>query len=187
MNFRRTDGRDARKLYRLMERDFPACERQPYHPLTCQLKRGRQAAFVLEEGASILAYAICACNPHGQEVLLSYLAVAPHCRGRGLGQALMQRVMTLYREQGKTAMLAEIERPEQCGQAESTLRLRRQAFYERLGFTAHPEVPAVLYDVPMRLMEARLNEGPVTDLPQAMRDIYLPLVGKLWIHRIAVG
>lgn len=187
MKFRLADGRDAHRLYRLMERDFPENERQPYHPIRHQLKRGRQAAFVLEEGRAILAYALCAPNAAGGEVLLSYLATAPQCRGRGLGQALLRRVMTGYQAAGRTAMLAEVERPEDCDPEELRLRLRRIRFYERLGFVRRPDTPAVLYDVPMLLMEARLADGPPIDLVRAMREIYLPLVGKPAIHRICVG
>lgn len=187
MRFRLADGRDARRLYRLMERDFPENERQPYHPIRHQLKRGRQAAFVLEEGRAVLAYALCAPNAAGGEVLLSYLATAPHCRGRGLGQALLRRVMAGYQAEGRTAMLAEVERPADCGPEELRQRLRRIRFYERLGYVQRPDTPAVLYGVPMLLLEARLQDGPPTDLARAMRDIYLPLVGVTAIHRICVG
>ncbi len=110
---------------------------------------------------------------NGAFLYVEHLAVQPECRGQGVGSAVLS---WLAAQASATPILLEIEPPE------DTRTRRRQAFYERNGYTLlphpheqwpyHPQSPAV----PLKLMA----RGAVNDALVSAFEEYLHTRVMAW-------
>ncbi len=105
----------------------------------------RRLVLVLEEGG-VLGFLVA--RPIGVEWELENIAVAEAARRRGLGAALLGRLLELIREEGGESLYLEVR--------ESNLAAR--ALYEKWGFAQaglrrgyydHPVEDAILYRLPL--------------------------------------
>lgn len=127
---------DAQALSHLYEAEmtatFPRAELKPLKAMLRMQAEGRYdvLGYYSEDGA-LLAYA-CVCTA-AEPVLLDYLAVVASHRGEGLGSRFLGALLAatdLY-----PAIMLEIEAvSDAADEDDHTMRARRQAFYERLGF-----------------------------------------------------
>jgi GNAT superfamily N-acetyltransferase len=99
--------------------------------LRALLPAGATIALLADEPPS--GFALLTLRPNvwydGPVALLDELYVRPDVRGRGVGTALLQRAVALVRERGGRLMEINVD--------EDDSGARR--FYERHGFTNHPE------------------------------------------------
>ncbi|MEH0147041.1 GNAT family N-acetyltransferase [Corynebacterium sp. Q4381] len=80
-----------------------------------------------EEGPAGFAYLTLRPTPYwdGPLAQLEELYVVPELRGRGIGTAVMERVLAICREKGCEEMLINVDEPDEGA----------RRFYERLGFS----------------------------------------------------
>lgn len=115
------------EIWNLYEESFPAHERRSRE---AQLKafddpscRGMIVTDENNRTAAILFYWL-----YDSTVYLEFLAVHPRMRGRNIGTAVMERILSSH---SGCSVILEIEPPQ------DELTVRRLHFYERLGFTAN--------------------------------------------------
>ncbi|MDR3644547.1 MAG: GNAT family N-acetyltransferase [Clostridia bacterium] len=180
--------KELKKIYCRIKRDFAPGEYAPYVVLYHQLRSGTLKGFVLLEGGSEVAYAVCAEGNENGCVLISLMAVYEGIRGRGYGTAFLEELRAVYAD--KNGIIVEVEKPEAASTApEKALRERRIAFYQRAGFLLLPNIEYTIWDVPMHLMALPLQASQQAigdEIVQIINEIYLSLLGKHYIHKMRV-
>lgn len=160
--------------------DFAPSERRPLRAILQLAKRGQYAAYVLEEGGEIQAYACFASAPGVRGVLLDYFAVLPALRGGGVGSQFLQQVRQLQQASG---ILIESEMPQKATTPEDTaIRRRRIAFYERAGAQLAPYGWRA-FGVDYNLLWLPVNTTGPTPIPEKeIRLLYTRLMPRIFAH-----
>ena len=149
----------VRAIYaRRLVRDFPPDEVKPLGAIEAALARGEYACCGAVSGdGAVLAYAffVCLSDGAGDYALLDYYAVAEDARGRGVGSAFLQALMS-GPLRGLSCALVEIDDPDSAADAgDRRIRLRRQQFYARNGLT-DTGVRANVFGVDFRILSMPL-------------------------------
>ncbi|MBQ8174710.1 MAG: GNAT family N-acetyltransferase [Clostridia bacterium] len=111
---------------------FPPSERKPFSLIQKKVGEGSMEILSMEENGRFLGLAIMIL--HGDIALLDYLAVAPECRGGGIGTKTLAALRARYPDRH---LLLEIEDPDEPSDNRAE-RLRRREFYTRNGMTPMP-------------------------------------------------
>lgn len=122
-----------RSLYRSA---FPRCERIPFFMLRHMLKRG-EAELIAVESDSGRFGGFAVMMRRGDLVMLSYFAIHPKLRGRGIGSRVLKALMRHFADSRFILEIEDVNEP--CADRET--RQRRRDFYLRngmkpAGFTA---------------------------------------------------
>jgi len=158
----------ARAIY---EASFPPAERVPFADLLASLAGASAHGWAAADAEGVVGFAFTMTLAETGVELLSYLAVAPTWRGRGVGSALLQAVIDSLRARGDAAgLLWEVESDdadEDIAEAERALRRRRIAFYHRHGAEIVRGAPGYRVPnlagagiIPMKLMWLSLTTPP---------------------------
>lgn len=177
---------EFKHFFKLIKQDFARGEYPPYFVLNAQLKEGILEGLVLSDGEADMAYAVCAAGHDNGCVLISLLAVFKELRGQGIGSGFMAHLAKRYAD--KQAIIVEVEKPELSKTTkERETREKRIHFYEKAGYHVIPGVEYSIWDVPMHLMALPLkaSEQMVNgNIDKIMYEIYLELMGKVFIHKM---
>ncbi len=181
--------REHRRFYRLITQDFPLGEYPPYFVLHRQLCDGDLEGLVFSsEDDKDLAYSLNASGHANGWVLVSLFAVLKERRGVGTGSAFLAGMADRYRE--RQCLVVEVEKVEEARtEEERDIRERRIRFYERAGFRIAPGISYAIWGVPMHLMLKPLGssfEELLPELPGRIREVYLMLMGKTFIHQMVL-
>lgn len=124
-------------IKRLYKDAFPREERIPFFIMRLMAKKGEARFLAVESnGGRFVGFAVA--MRRGDIVMLSYFAIHPKLRNRGIGSKALKALMKHYSD---CRFILEIEDAEEpCADRET--RLRRRAFYlangmKSAGFTAH--------------------------------------------------
>lgn len=144
---------------------FPPEETRPPDLVAETLAAGVERMWVAVEDDRVMAVAVLFTRPGGV-VLLDFFAVVEDRRGNGTGSRFLQALIAQERAAGARMMLIEVDEPEVGPDRE--MRLRRMAFYRRLGARelvgVRHRLPPSAGEVPveMRLMAIGLD-GPLPE------------------------
>ena len=158
----------ARAIY---EESFPPAERVPFANLLASLASPTVCGWAATDADGMIGFAFAMTLEETGVEFLTYLAVAPTRRGRGVGGALLQTVIESLRARGDTeGLLWEVESDdadEGFAAAERAQRQRRIAFYRRHGAEVVPiaagyQAPNLAGPgtLPMKLMWLSLTTPP---------------------------
>ena len=182
-------SREHKRFFKYLQQDFSAGEYPPYFILHGQLQEGSLQGLVFTDSdGQDMAYALNAVHETRDMVLISYYAVLADFRGTGVGTQFLQAIAE--RHATCRGLVVEVEKPEEADSVEERdIRTRRIRFYEKAGFQSVPDVAYAIWGIPMHLMVRPVSdtyENLAADLPERMRDLYLPLLGRTFIHRMNV-
>ncbi len=135
---------DWARIYALYRRAFPREERKPFAMIRRMKKAGKTDLWLLDLDGRFAGLAITINGP--ETILLDYFAIHDKKRGKGVGSAALQAVLTKYADK---AFFLEIEYP-LSGDPDGHMA-RRKAFYLRNGLT-EMNTHALLFGVPMELL-----------------------------------
>jgi GNAT superfamily N-acetyltransferase len=125
------------QMYReILIPSFRADELDPIEVTASQLgekPRLRDVAAVVDNSGAVLGAAIGDWAPDSRVYLLSYLAVRPGTRSRGVGTRLFHQVQSWWRERGALLALAEVDDPRCYAVSAAGDPSARLVFYERVG------------------------------------------------------
>ena len=168
------DATAAGQVRRIYEDGFPARLRSDFGALTTHREDGELALALLRDGRP-RGFAMLRPLSNTGLVFLRYFVVDQQLRGQGVGGILWEHVTGRLRADGYTMLVFDVEDPAEPGrdEAESVIRSRRIAFYQRLGasllpvrgyHTPHPDTDTGAEGwVPMLLLAAPLTgAGPLT-------------------------
>ena len=126
---RRVRKEDMPRIYEIEKNSFS----HPYPPRLIDLlfERNRQAFFVAEVDDRVVGYAVAAVEAHDVGHVIS-VAVSSEMRRRGVGKALMRRLIQELKEIGVSVIRLEVEKDS----------IAAQKMYKGLGF----EVTGVIKD-----------------------------------------
>ena len=152
MQYEILSERDYPEFLRLYTDSFPEEERRPYAD-TADL-----ANFILSNGDRFHILAAREADrfvgfitywQFPDYIYGEHFAIIPEMRGRNIGAHMMRHLL----DNVSHNMILEVELPE------TEIARRRIGFYERLGFTPHPEIPYIqppyspgLQELPLMLM-----------------------------------
>jgi len=177
---------ELKRIYEHIKKDFPKNEYPPYKILYKQLKKGIQKGFVLLYDGNEVAYSICTQDKNSGFVLISLFAVYEEFRGKGIGSIFIEELKKIYSE--SSGIIVEVEKSETSQSIEEkAIREKRIAFYQRAGFNKIDNIDYSIWDVPMHLMvysERFDKEYIKKHIDKIMYDIYLNLLGRLFIHKM---
>ena len=123
----RTKRGELPLVFMLYRTAFPRCERKPFSRITSMVKAGRADLWTIRMDGRFAGFAATVNGP--QVVLLDYLAVKKHFRGRGVGTGAMGLLNESYRDRG---LFVEIEST--FADAPNTReREKRKQFYVNCG------------------------------------------------------
>ena len=94
----RTKKRELPVIFALYRRAFPPSERKPFSVIVKMARTGRGNLWTFRRGRRFAGFAATVNAP--QIVLLDYLAVKKHFRGRGVGTGAMGLLTESYRDRG---------------------------------------------------------------------------------------
>ena len=144
MQLRVLDEAQIRKLHaEQMHRDFPPSELKGVASILALRERDEYDVLAAELNGKMVAYALIFRPKEGRALLLDYLAVEPHLRGRGLGTQLLGILCAYYSDMAD-ALMIECERPKTAPDIEKARR--RIRFYQR-GGAMLTDVRIWLFDV----------------------------------------
>ncbi len=176
MKLKELDDAEVRQVYRThLTQDFPAAERKPLRAIRSLRRRGLYDCYAMTQGETVLSYAFF-CQ-RGDWCLLDYFAVCAPFRGKGTGTRMMEALRFLLPHMG---ILAEVEDPGQAATpGEKHTRLRRIAFYERLGFLM-TGIRVRLFSVDYRIMAWRTEYSSPSDgeLYDVLAGLYQAMMGE---------
>ncbi|MBI5035279.1 MAG: GNAT family N-acetyltransferase [Chloroflexi bacterium] len=130
------DPRQAAQLRAIYESSFPPSERGDVSKFAAAIASRVYSLFTAIDGNDLLGFAVTLRLTPSDVHLLSYLAVAQQARNRGIGEKLMRGATQLLRDNAHaTALILEVESPDESNAEERHLRERRIEFYRRLGAT----------------------------------------------------
>ena len=150
------------EVFAIMQASFPLDEYRPCDEQRALLADARYRLHTITENGHAVAFA--ATWDFDTFLFVEHLAVAPQCRNRGLGAALLARLQAEH----PCRLCLEVELPQ------DDLSRRRIGFYERCGFTfneypyTQPPITRGRQPVPLRLMST--NGALMPDEFTAVRD-----------------
>ncbi len=163
---------DVKQLGKWLKRDFPLAERTPFRILKSLAKKGKARFYFAKEGGKVLAYTVVHFFRGYTQVL--YLAVMLSGRGKGTGS----KVIPLIKSDVGGTLILEVEDIEKAtNEEELTIRKRRIAFYNRLGFNL---LDGCVLHIPGGALRP-MSDGPVRgDLPDLWQSMYRELAGPFF-------
>lgn len=133
------------KIYKLYLSAFPAAERKPFSVIIKMYRKGKMDIWCLEQNGTFSGLAITINSD--DLILIDYLAVCKHRRGKGIGTLALQ---ALRRQYARKNLFLEIESVfEPCKNQQQ--RQSRKQFYLRCGMTPM-QVMVYLFGVKMELL-----------------------------------
>lgn len=162
---------------RIYEDGFPIHLRSEFNSLTSERQDGEVALALLEDGQP---RGFAMLRPLGGTgwMYLRYFVVDGRLRGQGIGGILWDLLVHLLAEEDYTLLVFDVEDPAEpgCDPAETQIRTRRIAFYERHGAALLPvrgyEVPETGGWVSLLLLSAPLGPGPEAAVPDVVDAVY---------------
>lgn len=117
--------REAEPIY---HQAFPEKGRKSFAIIRSMFERGLCQLHLAREGDVTVAMAITGIDSHASALILDYIAVSKHERGRGLGKLFIDYIRSWAESAGCRGIVIEVE-------AEATEEnLRRIRFWEGCGF-----------------------------------------------------
>ena len=145
------------RLYReVLEPSFAPAELEELDDMREALAEPARSVVVALAGGEVVGGAVGDWDPESRVALLSYLAVKPGLRGRGIGGRLMRHVAAWWERPDALAGLAEVDDPRHHSPGEYGDPVARLRFYERVG--------AEVLDLPYTQPEVRAGEGRVAGM-----------------------
>lgn len=150
MTVTKAKKRELPGLFLLYRAAFPRQERKPFSVIVKMARTGRVDLWTIREAGRFAGFA---ATVNGSElVLLDYFAVRKAMRGRGLGSAVLKKLMAQYRDRG---FFVEIESTFE--EAENrTQRWKRKEFYVNCGMEPMG-TEADVFGVRMELLGVRCH------------------------------
>ena len=145
----RTAG-DWLQLRTLYHSAFPAEERKPFSIIRRMFLEGRADIWCILADARFAGFATTVNG--GDLILVDYFAVSRNLRGRGIGRAAMECLLSLYAHRG---VFLEIESPDRPG-LDQPERKKRKEFYLSCGYE-DLGVKAKVFGVYMELLGIRCS------------------------------
>ena len=145
----RTAG-DWLRLRTLYHSAFPAEERKPFSIIRRMFREGRADIWCILADARFAGFATTVNG--GDLILVDYFAVSKKLRGRGIGRAAMECLLSLYAHRG---VFLEIESPDRPG-LDQERRKKRKEFYLSCGYE-ELGVKAKVFGVYMELLGIRCS------------------------------
>jgi GNAT superfamily N-acetyltransferase len=175
-------------VVRIYDASLPASERKPVEAIRDMADRpDYRLIAATDEAGRTIGFAAVFVPPNETFALLEYLAVDESVRGRGVGAALFAGVVdALHGESRDLSLLVEVDADIE-GAPDRDLRVRRQAFYRRLGCRRIADLDYELplrtggLPPPMHLFVHRRPDDPPrprADLAHALRRIYADVYGQ---------
>lgn len=166
------DETDTKLIYaNQLSRDFPPSELKRLKDILAMMRRGVYEVLAAYEGGELCGYALMYVPRDSGALLLDYLAVEPHRRGRGDGSAILALLRTRYAKAGRT-ILIECERPKAApDEAQARRRIR---FYQHAG-AVMTNVRIWLFEVEYSILALTCGEESVSqdgDWAQQILTIY---------------
>lgn len=128
-----TDAAAFEELFELYRSSMPAAERKSRTTLQASLGRSDYRAVLLRRAERLIGYSILFVPENDNFCLLEYMAVREGLRGGGIGSGLFRHSVAVARaSRPDIAVLLEVDSYREAS-ADRAMRVRRQAFYHRLG------------------------------------------------------
>jgi N-acetylglutamate synthase-like GNAT family acetyltransferase len=144
MRLRRAGGDDAPAIHDILEQTANDGALAPGRPalgdVEALLRSESAGAFVASLDGRDVGAALF--DRQGDVVWLFRLAVAPHARARGVGQALLNAVEAGARGAGASAVFVQVAK-----------HLEARSFFEHIGYEADIEEPDVVAGRPVTLVD----------------------------------
>lgn len=181
-----TDAAAFEELFELYRSSMPAAERKSRASLHASLGRNDYRAVLLRRAERLIGYSILFVPENDNFCLLEYMAVREGLRGGGIGAALFRHSVDVARAgRPDIAVLLEVDSYREAS-ADRAMRVRRQAFYHRLGCLRVEGLDYVLpletQGVPlMDLMILPPADGPVirrATLERWLRSVYVTVYNQ---------
>ena len=149
-----------------MQIDFPQNE---LYSLNAFLKeKEKKNVYIYEENGIEKAYLVTGENEN--IIFIFYFAVFAEYRSKGIGSKFLKEYISMVKN-GKTIVL-EIEDPKKSkNDKEKEKRIRRQNFYERLGFIVDSRVKSYYFFEYYLLLTTPTNL-PINTIKEEMKDLY---------------
>lgn len=163
----RLEPKQVDQFRRIYVESFPPSERNDFDELVQEISHDNHWLFTVKTGGKLVGIAVILPSIMPRVHLLEYLAIAPAWRRRGLGSGFIHEISNNL-PAGASAIVLEVETPEDGTGEEIRIRQRRIEFYLRNG--AHVVECAPRYRVPnlagpgtvgMKLMWLPLETVPV--------------------------
>lgn len=177
---RELTAEDVKRIYPLMQQDFPDNERKSLRMMLEMFAAGTMCGYGWFDGEggreaagreSLEAYAFFVVL--GRLCLFDYLAVTADHRGKGAGSAFFRALQSEWRQRGVSCVVGEVENPDYAQEDEErAVRERRISFYKRLG-VLDTGVTGCVYGAEYRFLEVPVN-GPHTteEIREIMETFY---------------
>lgn len=128
-----TDTAAFEELFELYRSSMPAAERKSRASLHASLGRNDYRVVLLRRAGRLIGYSILFVPENDNFCLLEYMAVREGFRGGGIGAALFRHSVDMARAGRRdVAVLLEVDSYREAA-PDRAMRVRRQAFYRRLG------------------------------------------------------
>jgi len=133
------------KVWQLYRSAFPRDERKPFRTMVKLWRAGKSDIWCILDGGEFAGFA-STLNDR-DVIMIDYLAVAPHLRGKRIGSQALRDLQKAYPDRGIFVEIESIydDTPDRQDRA------RRKAFYAANGFEPM-NVLADVFGVPMELM-----------------------------------
>lgn len=173
----------AAQFRAIYESSFPAPERGDFAELVDEITTGSRALFTAIDDNNLVGFAVTLRLKPGNVYALEYLAVAQEFRNRGIGEQLLGQASQLLKANANaSAIMIEVEPPDEGTPDEQRLRARRIGFYQRLGAkiidcAPHYRAPnlAGAGTVNFKLLWIPLSDSAVVPMGQQLHDLVLQL------------
>lgn len=139
----RAEGVDFEQFLAIYEEALPARERKAGAEIKKLAPDPRYTISLLKDESGVIGFSMLFRAQTAPVALLEYMAVRPDKRSAGLGAGLFAQ--SLAAAQGRP-VLAEVDSERETGAKDLALRLRRKAFYRRLGFR---QIANLAYELPL--------------------------------------
>lgn len=137
MHIEALQERDWEQVRRIYLEAFPKSEQKPFSSLKRGVKRGKLEIYAAKEEGTVLGFAVVI--PHGDQVMVDYLAVNQRLRSRGTGSFILQQLCRRFSDKAVVLLIEELDE-----QAENyPQRVARRKFYVKNGFRSadlHPRI-----------------------------------------------
>lgn len=140
------DKNDFDKVYKIMEKSFPADEYRPFDEQKALFEKDEYKVYICEDNGDIKGF--IALWEFTNLVYIEHFAVSPSCRNCGIGSDMLRQVTA----SAKKLVCLEVEPPNE------DISIRRIGFYERNGFylSNYPYMQPAISEgrrpVPLRIM-----------------------------------
>ena len=126
------DEKRLEEIHELYEISFPEDEKMPFFMVLQKREAGVMRLLSVEDGGEFVGF--CNITLCEDALVLNYFAILPSKQNRGYGTAVISLLAETYPDR---SIIIDIEDDEvEADNVEQ--RIKRRAFYERLGFSAMP-------------------------------------------------